>query len=415
MWVVLRTRCGLRLVLFVSMGLAIAAPVVEAAPRQVVIINAAEDQSAGFSAAKRIREILDADGDLDPLSSGDLAKGFEAALTNETDDQLALAEARKLYAEAEDFFDIKFDSRRAKSPLGRAETKLLSVAPTDEIRLALADVNFLYGLIHLREQNRGLALDAFTTCRVLDPNRGGLDPGAFKPDIVKAFDDSGARAKTPKSATIAISATFDVPIFVDGVNVGKSPIEVQVAPGKHYVVAAAPEYRTTSVAPDVAANESVSQKLELKEIARDEQARNLRGRAVGHGRIEGEALLELAREGVALAQVDAAIIITDGEDGAVATIYDRTPDRLSYSRPADGDIDKMFGLLVTVPQPILPERPDLFDPGTRTPTPWIKTTPGIATLVGGGVVVTTITGLILSAVLSSDTPGNRSGVLGGPQ
>lgn len=417
MWVVLRRQRELRLVLFVSAGLAVAIPTAHAAPRQVVIINAAKDQAAGFSAAKRVRRSLEADADLEPLDSGDLARGFEAALTGKTAEQTALANASQLYAEAEKLFVDEFNTRPAKRKLDRAEAELLSVAPTETIVVRLADVSFLYGLIHLREQNRGLALDAFATCRMLDPNRPEPDPGTYKPDIVKTFKQAGGRTKAKKSAKLSISATYDVPIYIDGVKVGKSPVkDYPLPPGKHYVVAATPEYRTVAAIYDLAANESRSEKLELRAIPSDDQARNLRGRAIGNGGVKGQTLIRLARDGLGLVpSVDAAIVITDGDHGTIATVYDRTADRVSYSRPADADISKMFGLLVAVPEPILPSRPDLFDNSTPRKTPWIKTTPGILTLLGSGVVATTVTVVILNAALGGTTPVDRGSVVGGPK
>ena len=415
MWVVLRTLGGLVLAPLVLTGLAIPERTADAAPRQVVIINAAADQQAGFSAASRVRRILSTDPDLDPLPSGDLARGFEAEITGETAEQVALRAAKVLYAEAENLFDVQFENKRARTTLDRAERILLSVAPTEDITARLADVNFLYGLIHLFEQNRGLALDSFLRCRLLDPNRGELNPGAFKPDIVTAFKEAGARVKNKKSANVSISATFDVPIYIDGIDYGMSPVNVDLLPGQHYIVAAAPEYKTASISIDAAANETISQKLELREIARDEQARNLRARAIAGGTIENGALASLAKAATSLANVDAAILITDGAEGPMATVYDGVPDRLSYSRAADDEVGKMLGLLVPVPQPVLPDRPDLFDNSTVTPTPWIRTTPGLITVLGGGAALTTILAIVVSTAFSENDLSNRAGVLKGMQ
>ena len=332
-----------------------------------------------------------------------------------TPSQRAVDEGRKLRTEAEDLFETQFKTRPARTTLDRAEGLLLAVPPTPSVIDELASINFLAGLIHLREQNRGLAISAFQLARTLDRDRGELDPASYKPDVVTAFREAGARARQKATATLAISATFDVPVYVDGKSAGDSPIEVKLTPGPHYVVAVAREYQAATIKIDVAAGESISEKLELHQISRDEQARNLRSDLIATVEpATRDQLAAAARHVAGLADADAAIVIWDGEDGSgrpVAAIYQSESDGLGFARPVDDDVDDMFGLLVPVPPPDLPNR-DLFGNGPPPPTPWWQRPVGIVGLVSGGIAFTVLGVLALS--LDDGPPSPRNSTLDGP-
>ncbi len=412
MLVVLRRLCARALSTFVFAILT--SSVALAAPRRVVIINAARDQSAGFSAAKTVRAKLAASAELDPLGSGDLSRALEEPLDDQTPTQRALAEAQGLIAAAEDYIDVQFKPRQAKTELDRAEEVLLSIAPIPEVRTELARINFLFGLVHLGDQNRGLAIAAFQLSRTLAPARSELDAGRYKPDIVSAFKAAGAQATAAASSSITISATFDVPIYIDGAPAGTSPVTMEIAPGAHYVTAASREYRVVSAKIDVSAGESLTRKLELTPIGLDEQARLLRADARANMEAGSSVQLAwLAREVVAIAgaEVDAAMVIAeDPATGEVAaSIYQSHLGSLSYFRPVTDDVEDMFGLLVPVPAPVLVEDVD----GGRKPR-WWETRPGIIGLVGGGVGVAAALTVLTLSLTSSEPPRNRSIVLTTP-
>jgi hypothetical protein len=385
----------------------------------VVIINAAHDQAAGASAAKRLRRALTRSGELEPLASGDLARALEDALDRETAAERAVSEAQKLVAEAEELFDVQFKTKPARQVLTRAEELLLTVAPSPAVVTELARINFLIGLIHLREQNRGLAVSAFQVSRTLDPSRGELDAGSYKPDIVAAYKEAGARARQAASASATISATFDVAIYVDGQHAGTSPVTVSLAPGTHYAVAASREYEVAAIKIEAAQGDPVTEKVELRPIALDEQARNLRAeRLTGTtGPNPGELLL-LARDAVAMTggAADAAIVIAENPAGGTlsASIYQASVGALSFFRPIDADIDEMFGLLIPTPPPAMSSRPDLFATGPAERRPWWQTRAGAVGLVTGGIVVTSLISVVVLSLANQDAQQTtRAGTLEG--
>src|SRR4029079_2864103 len=125
--------------------------------------------------------------ELSPLPPGDLSRALEGELPAGSAADRAIAEART-HLETAAAAMARFDHPKARRALARAEAVLLAQAPNPAVIALLAEVSFQTGLVHLREQNRGLALHSFRLVHRLQPQSAPLDPARYPPDVVKAFD-----------------------------------------------------------------------------------------------------------------------------------------------------------------------------------------------------------------------------------
>ena len=201
-----------------------------AAPRRVAVLNAAADSEAGARAAVALRRALLGETELSPLAAGDLSRALEEPLPAESEVDVALRQAAAEIETARNAI-AHFDQPVARRSLGQAEALLLSVEPDERVIKLLADAGFQAGLVHLRDQNHGLAVDSFRLVLRLSPDRQALDPARYPPEVVQAF--AAARVKSGDPVPLEVSATFDdVPVYLDGVRVGVTPLHTEVAPGR---------------------------------------------------------------------------------------------------------------------------------------------------------------------------------------
>lgn len=378
--------------------------VVGAAPRRIAVLNAASDARTGARAAAALRRaLLVEESDLSPLAAGDLSRALEEVLPAETDSDRALRQARAQLDAVQEAM-AHFEPALARRGLARAEALLLATLPDDQVVRLLAEVSFQAGLVHLSAQNRGLAVDAFRQALRLSPERGRLDPARYPPEVIQAFE--AARAPAGDPAVLEVSSTFDgVPVYLDGVRVGVTPLRVEIAPGPHYLVLAASEFLPAGRKLDAAPRERMSLVVELERLPLARRASELRRRLARRGP-EREELRRAGREVALLAGVDAVLVVRDRYGAPAVAVYERNADRLSLFRPVDGQVSRLFGLLLPAPGPA---PVDLLPPEERDrPVAWYLRPWAVGALSGGAIAV------VLGAILlttGQDSSAQRNGVV----
>jgi hypothetical protein len=381
---------------------------VAAAPRRVAVLNAARDAAAGARAARDLRDRMASEPELSPLESGDLSRALEGELPAGSPADRAAAEARSHLADAAAAM-ARFDHPRARRALARAEAVLLAQPPDPALTQLLAEVSFESGLVHLREQNRGLALDAFRLVHRLLPARPPLDPARYPPEVVKAYD--AARRPASGAARLEASSTFDgVALYLDGEQIGATPLAHEIASGPHLLIATAPGYAARGTRLDAAPGDRIALDLDLVRLSLAERALAVRMTALAAPASDRAAFRQAAHGVAQIAGVDAVLVIAEGASGGLtASVYERAADRLSLARPVDREIGELLGLILpaAVPGPadlLLGVRP-------AEPAPWYQRPWGVASI--GGAVVLTVIGVVALTTLSGAEPRDRNAVYDG--
>lgn len=387
-----------------ALALAVAQPAL-AAPRRVALLNAARDGAEGARAARELRERMAAEPELSPLEPGDLSRALEGELPAGSPAERAAAEAGG-HLEAASAAMARFDHTQARRALSRAETALLARPPAPALTELLAEVSFRTGLVHLREQNRGLALDAFRLVHRLLPERPPLDPARYPPEVVKAFD--AARRAPAGSARLEVSSTFDgAAVFLDGARIGATPLAREIAAGPHYLVVTAPGYLARGTRLEAAGGDRIALDLDLVRLSLAERGLAARLGVVSAPVVDRAALRRAARSVALIAAVDAVVVLADGPRGLTASVYERAGDRLSLARPVDREVGELLGLVVPAP---LPGPADLMlDLPAGGAAPWYQRPWGLLSI--GGAVVLTVVGVVALTTLSEPAPLDRNAVV----
>ncbi len=373
-----------------------------AAPRRIAVLNAAQDGAAGARASRELRERMTGEPELSPLEPGDLSRALEGELPAGSPAERAAAEAQP-HLEAAAAAMARFDHPQARRALARAEAALLALAPEPSLVELLARVSFETGLVHLREQNRGLALDAFRLVHRLIPEGPALDPARYPPEVVKAFD--AARKAPSGGARLEVSSTFDrVALYLDGARIGATPLALEITAGPHYLVASAPGFAARGSRIDAAPGDRVALDLDLARLSVAERGLAARQRA---GAAPGRRELRLAVRSVAIiADVDAVLVIGDGGGGLTASVYQRAGDRLSVARPVDPEVGKLLGLVLPAPVPGPADL--LFGGRPQAPAAWYQKPWGVLSI--GGAVVVAVVGVVALTSLSEPAPLDRNAI-----
>lgn len=359
------------------------------APKTIAIVNLSTQASAADSASQ-VRELLDRSDGLRPTTPGDLARALEDALPEGGPDAQALTEVSGDLAASLTAF-TEFKNREARARLQQARATLFALPPSTETSKFLADVSFNMALIHMREENNGLAMGELQLLHRL-VERDSIDPVIYPPDVVRAFKQARKDAARKSNASISISATYDgAPVYLDGTLAGSSPITLSVSAGAHVVAVATPQYQATAILVDIDPGAIQSHRIDLEPRNQIVRARELRFEARSNG-LRDEDLRVAAARVARLVGSDSVLILVDeageaSDKAVLATLYIQHLDRLTYRHQVNKKLSNMLGLVMDV------ARPTLID-GVRElgPVPWYKKPWGIAA-IGGGTALT-IVGLI---------------------
>jgi hypothetical protein len=132
----------------------------------------------------------------------------------------------------------------ALSRLSEARRVAVGTLPLDGGNELVAEASLLLGAVKLGMGRQADAEVDFRLARSLAPDRPVTD-AEFKPDVVAAFELAQS-AKTSRVTRKLTATPKRAEIYVDGVLVGRSPIDVELAVGLHAVVARRPGYRAVA-------------------------------------------------------------------------------------------------------------------------------------------------------------------------
>ena len=377
---------------------------------RTAIVNLSSDQLAGEQAAAELRKHLEKHPDLAPLRLGALSRSLEEATPLETAQTIALARAQTALARARtELGDFRYS--RALSAAREAERQLLRIPPGQVANQLLARVAFVSAQIHLREQNRGLARAAFELALRLDKTIAPPDPGQFDPDVVRAFDDAMAQLSATAVGTLDIQTNFDATrIFVNGVEVGRSPLAITVPSGTFYVWAVSQEHQIASRRVTIGQGDEVSMSIDLVAIPPRAVAVRLRRDFFNISQdAEASEFAELAQSVIQLTGAESTLIVRRNALQILeVSLFRRRSERGTPFRPLRGNSVGLLSLLSSVDEPA-PSK--LFFP--LPPETPLHRRPEV--IIGSaGVLTALIVGGFLVATLATDSsPNERTGILVG--
>jgi hypothetical protein len=386
-----------RVAVLVGLAIAPAAAMAASGPRTVGFAN------LGGQAAEA--SIEEARGELKGhgykgLDSGALRASLEEPLpAGSAGGVLPLGRARNHLAAAREAF-AGFEYDHALAELAHIDELLIDREPSQPLIDILVQRHLLAGQVHEGRNKPDEALDSFRLVRHLDPGRGDLDPGEYRPRVVSLYRKSRA---TRANGTLALEVTPEgAQVWIDGRSMGRAPVEASgLGPGPHWVVASALGRRPQGELISITAGKRRAVALELQTHPATDRITELRrALATASSRDELEAG---AAQLAGAAEVDVMVMVRGRGDRVEGAAFDTARGELGAWAPLPS---RGFWLVLTPSQAMSEEDGD--DDGTdgsltrddgdkEDPRSWYQKGWGKGLIIGGGVV---ITGVILYAVLT---------------
>ena len=371
-----------------------------AAPKPVAILNLSRaPESTTASAALRAQ--VQMSSDLVPLSPGDLTRVLEAPVPQESPEERKLAAATEaLRRSRAALAEFKLNEAQMRAKDARA---ILFELPPSSLPWAerVADLSFQMGLIHLREQNTGLAMRELSLVHKL-VKRGPLDPVRYPPQVTRAFTE--ARSPSSFRSKIALSSTYDgARVFLNGKEVGTAPYRADLPSGVHLFSVQAPGYKPASRLVILDPNAEIEVQMELVPYTSLEKARSIQYAASLETGISGDKLRAAGDQSALLTGAEWVLVIVPSSSGEekehLVYLYHPPTQSLTFSASTEG---KSLASLLAIATPV--GRPELF---ASTPSgqgrPWYLKPWGIGALAGTAALVASV--IVVST--SSEPAGNR--------
>ena len=271
--------------------------------------------------------------------------------------------------------------------LFRAERLLMDHAPNEQIRAALADVAFQLGLVYLGQKDLESTKRAFRSVRFVAPDKE-LDPARYPPNVVEAFR---AAAPATELAPLSITTAFDgLAVFIDGKLRGKTPLEVSLPVGTHYVTVTGDLFVPIGGKANVGTDPIL--RLEPLNKSAAQRARAL----VAHHRTGKLSQLDLARELSEITKSPALILIVGTKPNQFVPFANGKLGEAASAKTLDS------ALRFIAPPPSL----ELRNPSgpVPAPTPWYRRR---TTYVIGGIAAGAIASVVTTILLTS-SEGTRT-------
>lgn len=346
------------------------------AERTVAFVNLAEDATETGDAIAKLRGALE---DNPEWRATETDYRIEGALPDEPGlDPALLDGVREAYR--------KVDTKSALEQLAAIEKSLLPRRPTEDVFEALAQAAFLRGKVLAAADRPDDAVTAFTLAYRLRPNSDELDPKRFPPKVRALYEMAVAQGDGKRKPIEISSRPSNAAVWINGALAGRTPLEVNVAPGAHYVTV----HRAGRTASTVV-YEGGDKKLtiQLHDLTEDAEIVSLRAALVGP--VDLVALEDLARK----LGVGRVVLLRARGKGAEAATYETGSDKLGAWGGASAD--RLF--------PIAAGAQNLGDVGRRAePKKWYQKTWGKVAIVGG----TLIGGLLIYGIVASGSEDDVS-------
>jgi hypothetical protein len=380
---------------------AVFGPLAHAAPRRIVVVNLAADGAAGEVATAKIRADLARRPELDPLASGLLAAALEERLPALSPEQEIVAGVQQLLREAREAYATRGAHEEAFDSLKLAQSRLVRVPPTPEVRALWAEISIELGVVALAKQDRAESLDSFRLARAFDPNRTDLDPAIYDPEVIKVYAEAGKpRANT---ASLSVSTDYDdATLWVDGVEVAGRT--VALTPGKHIVTVAYPDHRTAGQRVTVVDGPAAEVSLPLERLPVNQRAEAMRRRLLAD-LSPPDVFLDAARDAATLTGLETVVVVRSTAPGtAEAALWDRERDKLGHWLPITGkkSITRLLTPLLPRTGPVDGNGRLIIPPPPPPPKKWWERTD---VRIGGAAAVVLGVGLTAIIITSSGTPG----------
>lgn len=183
------------------------------------------------------------------LHVGALRKALEAPLPPPMAESI-VAQARALTRTAKDAY-ADFAYELALTRLGAVDALLIALEPKAEVVAGLADRHLLAGLVYAGMDDDSRMSAAFRLVQDLRPAQTTLDPGLYRPRIVKEYGRARQLAR-PGRATTFRSEPAGATLWIDGRLVGPTPQTVtSLRAGTHYVAAVKSGYQPSAAILDI--------------------------------------------------------------------------------------------------------------------------------------------------------------------
>src|SRR6185503_12622431 len=283
------------------------------------------------------------------LDSGALRASLEEPLPQGTagggGPGLPLGRARNHLAAAREAF-ASFEYDRALGELAKIDALLIDREPSQPLTDLLVQRHLLAGQVHEGRDKPDEALDAFRLVRHLDPGRGELDPGEYRPRVVALYKKS---RPTRANGTVALAVTPEgARIWIDGRSMGRAPVDASgLGPGPHWVVASAPGRRPKGQLVSVTAGKRREVSIELDAMPATDRIGELRrALAASNSRDELEAG---AAQLAAAADVDVMVMVRGRGDRVEGAAFDTARGELGAWAPLPS---RGFWLVLTPSQAV---------------------------------------------------------------
>ncbi len=350
------------------------------------------------------------------LDSGTLRASLEEPLpqggSSAGPTSMPLGRARNHLAAAREAF-ASFEYDRALGELAKIDELLLDREPSQPLMDILVQRHLLAGQVREGQNKPDDALDSFRLVRHLDPGRGELDPGEYRPRVVALYKKS---RPTRANGTLALEVTpEDAHVWIDGRSMGRAPVEASgLGPGPHWVVASAAGRRPQGELVSVTTGKRREVALELEAQPAADRINELR-RALA-GTTSRDELEAGAAQLAGAADVDVLVLVRGRGDRVEGAAFDTARGELGAWAPLPS---RGFWLVLTPSQAIGDDDggddDGETDGGTITrpggkkedDRSWYQTGWGKGLIIGSGAVVA---GAVLYFVLTS---GSDTYTLGG--
>jgi hypothetical protein len=171
-----------------------------------------------------------------------------------------LTQARRLYR------DLAFEA--SLDELRRAQEELEAQLTSERTYGLLDRTLLLRALDELALGRMGQARDAFRQSALLRPDREGLDPAEFSPEVRTEYARARDALRTEAPFAVRVdSEPTGAELLVDGVQAGRTPASVRLHRGRHYLVFRAPGYEAEARIVDVADEQVPSIRVELEPLS----------------------------------------------------------------------------------------------------------------------------------------------------
>jgi hypothetical protein len=208
-----------------------------ATPGRVAFVNAASDGAGAAAAIAAAWSRLDAAGAVARIDEPARALLEAGAVAPEVLARRGVEHARSLLGDARK----SPDAAAGLALVGEAEAELLAVATRPDVVVALADVAITLGEASVDRGDESAAAERFLLAVRLVPGRTTLDPGLYRPSIVKRYVKAVKlhAKKTPKARRARLDVTTEPPgaeVWIDGRSAGVTPLALdEIDVGDHYI------------------------------------------------------------------------------------------------------------------------------------------------------------------------------------